>query len=137
MFTLLISSQEMCFSGLLVLQCNPTQTPDFSQIHFLPNPEPTPDKLHYLSFDQTVTALRFSWTQWKKKLIKNIVLFWLLLVFGMLCPVVSALSHNVCMQLLNFLTWNTLKCNVLEKRVCSHVVFRFFMTHILFDTHWL
>ena len=36
----------------LYCQCNPTQTPDFSQIHFLPNPEPTPDKLHYLSFDQ-------------------------------------------------------------------------------------
>ena len=36
----------------LYCQCNPTQTPDFSQIYFLPNPEPTPDKLHYLSFDQ-------------------------------------------------------------------------------------
>ena len=33
-------------------QGNPTQTPDFEQIHFLPDPEPTPDKLHYLPFSQ-------------------------------------------------------------------------------------
>ena len=36
----------------LYCQSNPSQTPDFNQIHFLPDPEPTTDKLHYLPFDQ-------------------------------------------------------------------------------------
>ena len=31
---------------------HPTRIPDFSEVNFLPDPEPTPDNLHYLSFEQ-------------------------------------------------------------------------------------
>ena len=41
-------SMEDC----LYCQCHPPQTPDFDQLHFLPEPEPTSDKQHYLPFDQ-------------------------------------------------------------------------------------
>ena len=33
-------------------QSNPPQTPSFADIHFLPDPEPIPDKLHYVKFEQ-------------------------------------------------------------------------------------
>ena len=39
-------------SSCLRCQSNPPQTPDFDQVHFLPDPEPTSDKLHYKPFDQ-------------------------------------------------------------------------------------
>ena len=42
------TSVDNCFH----CQGNPPQTPDFDQIHFLPDPEPTPDKLHYKPFEQ-------------------------------------------------------------------------------------
>ena len=42
-----------CTSSLcLYCQSNPPRTPDLDQIHFLPDPEPTLDKLHYKPFDQ-------------------------------------------------------------------------------------
>ncbi len=69
----------------LYCQSNPTQTPDFDQIHFLPDPEPTKDKLHYLSFDQMygkeTTDSHCPSLKLEKE--KSIVLFWLLLVFEM------------------------------------------------------
>ncbi len=76
-------------------------------------------------------------TEGKKKPTKNIVLFWLLLVFGMLFLVVIAQSLGVYLQLRNLPMAKTLKYSVLKMRVCTHVVFHCFLTHILFDTQWL
>ena len=129
----------------LYCQCNPTQTPDFSQIHFLPNPEPTPDKLHYLSFDQlygkeTTDSHRPSLQSdsVEKETDKE---HRALLVAARVRDVLPCCecSKPRCVYAATKLSYmeHTLKCNVLEKRACSHVVFCFFMTHILFDTHWL
>ena len=35
-----------------ICQSHPPRISDFDQVHFLPDPEPTLDKLHYLPFDQ-------------------------------------------------------------------------------------
>lgn len=125
----------------LYCQSNPIQTPNFNQVYFLPDPEPTPDKLHYLPFDQmygkeTTDSHRPS-LQLDSVEKESDKQHRALLVAARVRDVIVCCECSKPRCVFAATRFSHDESNKLKMRACTYVVCCCFQTHIIFDIRWL